>query len=300
MTDLDAQRRFFAEEIETQANLKSAALVEALAAVPRERFLAAGPWTIRTEADLQGGPRQTVDADPRRVYHNVAVAIDMKRQLFNGAPSLVAMAIDTLGLAPGKRVLHLGTGTGYYTAILAHCVGPSGHVLGLEVDADLATASRRHLVSMPWVEVRQGDGSSLDREDGQFDAMLINAGVTHPVDAWLDAMSPGGRIVLPLTATMPVMPGIGKGLLLALDRTDDTDRWPARVVTFVAIYSALGLRDDSLNGQIGQALAKNPFPGIRELRRDQHEPSATCWLHAPRFCLALGPEGTAKPPAWPI
>ena len=91
--DLAAYRRFFAEEIQTAANIRSAAVVEALAAVPRERFLPPGPWTIRSEADFGGGPRQTPDADPRHVYHNIAVAIDAARMLFNGAPSVVAMAM---------------------------------------------------------------------------------------------------------------------------------------------------------------------------------------------------------------
>ncbi len=135
MTDLTAQRRFFAEEIQVASNLQSAALVDALAAVPRERFLPPGPWTIRGEADFQSPPRLTPGADPRHVYHNVAIAIDPARVLFNGAPGLLALAIDALKLKPGDRVLHLGTGLGYYTAIMAHCVGPTGRVLGLDVDS---------------------------------------------------------------------------------------------------------------------------------------------------------------------
>ena len=57
--ELEARRRFYAEEIEAISNLKTAALVEALASVPRERFLSAGPWTVRGEADFQAPPRQT-------------------------------------------------------------------------------------------------------------------------------------------------------------------------------------------------------------------------------------------------
>ena len=134
MTDLAAQRRFYAEEIQAVANLTSSGVVEALATVARERFLPDGPWTIRSEADLQAPPRLTPDADPRHVYHNLAVAIDAPRMLFNGAPSVVAMAIDALQLSAGNRVLHIGTGLGYYTALMAHCVGPSGRVVGIEVD----------------------------------------------------------------------------------------------------------------------------------------------------------------------
>ena len=103
------ERRFFAEELETLCDLQTPALVDALATVPREQFLAAGPWTIRSETDyFTGKPRRTRDADPRRICHNVAVAIDPERQLFNGAPSVLASCIDRLSLGRGQRVLHVG------------------------------------------------------------------------------------------------------------------------------------------------------------------------------------------------
>ena len=81
---LDLQRQFFAEEIEAVARLKTPALVAALAAVPRERFLPPGPWTTLADVDIvaggfSGSPAKhvmTLDADPRRVYHNIGIAID--------------------------------------------------------------------------------------------------------------------------------------------------------------------------------------------------------------------------------
>ena len=60
----------------------------------------------------------------------------------------------------------------------------------------------------------------------------------------------------------------------------------ARVLTFVAIYSAVGLRDVALNEQIGQALQRTPFPRLRKLRLDTHAPGPTCWLHGSTFCLS--------------
>ena len=284
MTDLTAQRRFYAEEIQVTANLTSSALVEALATVARERFLPAGPWTIRGEADFQRPVRQTIDSDPRHVYHNVAVGIDPARLLFNGAPGVVAMAIDALKLQPGNRVLHLGIGLGYYTAIIASCVGPSGRVVGIEVDAELANAARENLKEVA-VDVRQGDGAGP--LDEAFDSILINAGVTHPLQTWIDALSPGGRLVFPLTATMPAMTTIGKGPMVLVSRTGSPDRLAARFIGFVAIYSALGVRDDAINTLVGQALARSPFAPVRSLRRDLHEPASSCWMHAPGFCMSL-------------
>jgi protein-L-isoaspartate(D-aspartate) O-methyltransferase len=114
MTDeLSLQRRFFADEVQAVGNIRNSLLIEALATVPRERFLRPGPWVIRGEGDFGGAVRQTMDADPRHVYHNVSVAIDSNRQLFNGAPSVVASWIDALDLQLGDRVLHVGFGLGY-------------------------------------------------------------------------------------------------------------------------------------------------------------------------------------------
>jgi protein-L-isoaspartate(D-aspartate) O-methyltransferase len=282
--DLTERRRFFAEEIQVIANLRSAAVVDALATVPRERFLRDGPWTIRGEADFQAPPRQTADADPRHVYHNVAVAIDPARMLFNGAPGLLAMALDRLALKPGSRVLHVGAGTGYYTAIAAHCVGPAGRVLGIEVDTLLAAEATVNLASMGWAEIRHGDAAADFGES--FDAVLVNAGTTHPLDSWIDALADGGRMILPLTANMPAMGPIGKGPLVLLTRTGDAEALDARLIGFVAIFSAVGLRDEALNERLGQALTTSPMPPLKRLRRDRHQVTDTCWLHGPTACFS--------------
>lgn len=92
MMDIELRRRFFAEELEAVCKLRTPALVDAFATVPRDQFLPPGPWTVLADSDLSftigSGPqrlRATPDADPARVYHNIAVAIDPERQLFNGS-----------------------------------------------------------------------------------------------------------------------------------------------------------------------------------------------------------------------
>lgn len=285
MIDLSLRRRFFAEEVEMASNLRSQALVEALASVPREKYLPPGPWTVRSEADMGGPLRHTPDADARHVYHNISIGIDPQRMLFNGAPGLVCVGIDALALTAGDRVLHVGTGTGYYTAILAHMVQSHGRVFGIEADAALAARASAMLAPFPWVSVRGGDASAPLGET--FDAVLVNAGVTHVPAHWLDALSPEGRMVVPLTASMPAGPmsAIGKGLLLHIARTVDANLFNARVLTFVAIFSAVGIRDEALNAQLGKALAANPFPRLTRLRRGPHERTDACWLHTSEFCL---------------
>jgi protein-L-isoaspartate(D-aspartate) O-methyltransferase len=315
MSELDRRRRFFAEELEAVCKLRSPRLVDAFATIAREKFLGPGPWTVMADGDFllpaaTPAPmrtRTTPDADPSRVYHNITVAIDSTRMLFNGQPGTLAVWIDALDLAPGARVLHVGAGTGYYTAVMAHCVGSSGRVAAFEVDAALAAEARANVASMPWVDVRPGDASSsvglrpaprLDHPRGDeqlFDAILINAGVTHPLAWWLDALAPGGKMILPLTGAMPAaMPGMGipgmnsisKGVVLLI--TNDGDTLAARALTMVAIYSALGLRSDDMNTRLGKALMAGPmqWAAIKKIRRDAHEPGASCWLHGDAFCIS--------------
>ncbi len=291
---LDLHRQFFAEEIEAVARLRTPALVAALAAVPRERYLPPGPWTTLGDLDIvaggvSGGPAKhvlTPDADPRRVYHNIGIAIDPARQLFNGQPSTLAAWIDALGLSAGKRVLHIGSGLGYYTAVMAHAVGASGRVVAFEVDDALAAAARQALAPYPWAELRHGDASTPI--DGSFDAILVNAGVTHPLDSWLEALAPEGKLMLPITGAMPAMGAtIGKGLAFLVTK-DAADALAARVFGFVAIYTALGIRDDALSERLGKAMMGGPqrWQTVKRLRRDAHEPADTCWLHGDRFCLS--------------
>jgi protein-L-isoaspartate(D-aspartate) O-methyltransferase len=113
----------------------------------------------------------------------------------------------------------------------------------------------------------------------------VNAGVTHPRDGWLDALATGGRLVMPVTAAIPQMGTIGKGPMICLTRSADGS-FEARTITFVAIYSALGLRDQALNEAIGKALTKGAFIPLKRLRRDPHEAGPTCWLHGPTSCLS--------------
>ena len=281
MMPLAMRRRFYAEEIEATSHIASAAVVDALATVPRERFLGPGPWTVRGENDFfQIGPFQTPDADPRHVYHNLSIALDPSRQLFNGAPGFVAMVIDRLGLRAGETVVHIGCGTGYYTALMAHCVGARGRVTALEVDPALAQQARANLADFPWVSVRADDGRELDRP---LDAIFVNAGVTHPLDGWLDALAPGGRLAVPLTISFT--PTIGKGLMLLITRGEG-DEFAARVVGFVAIYNAVGIRDEAAAQQLGGAMKRQPLPPLQRLRRDVHSPGASCWLHRDGACLS--------------
>jgi protein-L-isoaspartate(D-aspartate) O-methyltransferase len=169
---------------------------------------------------------------------------------------------------------------------MAHCVGPTGRVVALEVDPALAAQAQQNLASLPWVDARHGDGTSAPGET--FDALLVNAGVTHPLEVWLDGLAVGGRMVLPLTSAMPAMGStLGKGLVMVLTKLEAGD-FSVRVLTVVAIYSAVGVRDAELSDRLGRIMMSGPmrWQAVKRLRRDAHDELPSCWLHAERFCLS--------------
>jgi protein-L-isoaspartate(D-aspartate) O-methyltransferase len=281
MTAADT-RRFLAEEIRVSANVRSPLVIEALSMTPRERFLPPGPWIIRGTYD-SAGSRVTDDADPRHVYHDVVVAIDPSRNLFNGQPSLIARWIDELGVAPGEHVVHIGCATGYFTALLAHVVGPTGRVDAIEIDPSLAAQARVNLADTPWVTVSTGNGRADLPPDA--DVVLVHAGATHFLDVWLDALRDGGRLLVPLTLEVPGMPAsIGKGFVVLVTRNGQT--WNAKAHGMVAIYSLKDLRDDAGAGAgLGKAMMSGAIMKVGRLRRDPHDAAETCIVHGAN-CLS--------------
>ena len=272
-------RRWYAEEIRAVAHLSSDALVEAFARVPREAFLGPGPWQIARSFELDVPYRTTIDADPRHLYHNVLVAIDPARQLHNGLPSALAQWIEAAEVRPGDRVLHVGSGLGYYTAILAELAGPTGRVVGYEVDAGLAARAAAALRPWPTVQLEAGDASA---PVGPFDAMFINAGCTHPRPEWLAALAPGGRLVIPLTIHFPGLPH-GVGAMLRAERRDP--RWPVRIVSQVGIYPCSNARDPANEAELRKLAGVMASVKPTAMVVEPHERGEACLAHLPQFCL---------------
>ncbi len=287
MMTIEECRSFFAQEIRFAANLSTPGLVEAFARVPRDAFLGPGPWHLGSaegRALAAAGLAQltyvTVD-DPRDVYHNVVVSLDRAKDINNGQPSALGRWIDALALKPGERVYHLGCGVGYYTAIMAEVVGPTGQIVGLELQRDLAERARRNLARYPHARVEAGDGASFD--PGDCDAMLVNCGVTHPQPIWLDRLRNAGRLVVPFTVA--TTPTIGQGAMIRIVRADGMYR--TELVTALAICSGQTLRDAGLEPQVLNGLKTGRLLKLQSVRRDAHEPGDTCVVHGPDVCLSL-------------
>ena len=277
-------RRRYAEELRFTAKVGSRAVIDAFATVPRERFLGPGPWRILSPTAM-GEYWTTEDADPRDLYHDVLVAIDEGRRLNNGQPSLWARMYDHLQLGDGEHVVHVGAGTGYYSAILAQIVGRTGRVTAIEVDTALAARASENLArAWPQATVVAADGFAF-RPDRPADAIVVNAGVTHFAPVWLDALAAeDGRLLVPLTGAERW------GAFLMITRSPgDPCRYDASFVGRVGIISCVGGRDPAAEERLKAALAKSDFTAIRSLRRAPGEPDHTCWLAGDGWWLSTAP-----------
>jgi protein-L-isoaspartate(D-aspartate) O-methyltransferase len=179
--ELAVIRRAYAKQVLAAAEVDNSQLEQAFAQVRREDFLGPGPWAIPRWIDRYV---PTPSADPVYLYVDNVVQIIAERHLNNGQPSGHARWLASASIKPGEHVVHVGTGTGYYTAIMSHLVGPSGKVTGIELEAGLAARAKENLSSHTNVRVVEGDGTRVPFDAA--DVIYVNAGVTRPADQWLD------------------------------------------------------------------------------------------------------------------
>jgi protein-L-isoaspartate(D-aspartate) O-methyltransferase len=176
--------------------------------------------------------------------------------------------------------LDVGSGPGAVMRLMAERVGPQGRVTGIELDPELAARSRDNLAPYGQVEVMAGDGAQLTLTD--LDGLYINAGATHPLDCWLDALAPGGRLVLPLTQET------SNGLVVKITRLKNG--FGAAYVSSTGIFHCAGARDPAAAERLKEALADwehKPWRKLRSLRRDAHQAEEGCWLHGDGYCFSL-------------
>ena len=108
---------------------------------------------------LRGTSMTTPDASPAHLYADNVVSILPGKRLNNGQPSLYYRLFADAQVQAGAHVVHVGAGTGYYSAILAHLTGPAGRLTAIEYEAELAARARTNLQPLPQVEVIHGDAS---------------------------------------------------------------------------------------------------------------------------------------------
>lgn len=197
-SELAALRSRYAHEITSfardQLHLPTDRIEAAFAEVARERYLTDPPWTVFAP----GGTAEAASHDPAVLYRDVLVVLDRARGINNGQPSLHATWLSAVAPQPGEKVVQVGVGAGYYTAILAHLVGPRGGVLGLEIETDLARMAARNCSDLAQVRIEARSGFG---ELPAADLIYVSAGLVVPPLAWITALRPRGRLIFPWPPT---------------------------------------------------------------------------------------------------
>jgi len=124
--------------------------------------------------------------------------VDMDIPLGHGqvmlSPRVQARLVQDLALKKTDKVLEIGTGTGYTTALLAH---QAAQVLGFEANAELAAQASANLqkAGVNNAKVRNADGSQGAAGEGPFDAILLSGSVAQVPQNLLDQLAVGGRLI---------------------------------------------------------------------------------------------------------
>jgi len=130
-------------------------------------------------------------------YGNYPLAIGAGQTI--SQPYTVAFMLDLLGAEPGQRILDIGSGSGWTTALLGHIVGDRGAVLGLERISELVVYGKQRLAryAMPQAEIRAA-GPDLGTPGRQYDRILVSAAAERLPEELVEQLEPGGRLVIPV------------------------------------------------------------------------------------------------------
>ena len=292
--ELATIRRAYARQMLAVAGIdRDPALEAAFATVPRERYLGPPPWRIARFTGYAVIP----EADPVLAYQDVLFALSPERGVNNGSPSLHAGWLHHAGLRPGGRVVHLGAGTGYYTALLAHLVGASGHVVAVESERRLADLARSNLADLAQVTVVEGDGADWPRD--KADCIYVNFSVERPAPAWIDHLDAGGRLIFPLGVPRPEgRPGAGRhalhGAALRVERRD-ADLFSAAWLGpafFVCAEEGEGrlVGSEAEREALKAAFTRGGVEFVRSLRW-RRSPSARSWFTGSGWSLSYDEPG---------
>ncbi len=172
----------------------------------------------RVAAAFEAVPR--ADFLPRRERRRAAydgpLAIGLGQT--NSQPRTVDDMLRLLDVQPGHRVLDVGAGSGWSTALLAQLTGDAGSVRGVELEPDLASWGADNLgrAKVPWASIEPSVPGVLGLPDrAPYDRILVSAEPDHLPAALLAQLADGGRMVIPVAGRMLLVQRDGDDTLVS-------------------------------------------------------------------------------------
>jgi len=162
----------------------------------------------RVDAALAAHPRAGFLPEDQRRYALQDHPLPIGHGQTSSQPSTVARMLRMLDVPPGARVLDVGSGSGWTTALLAHLVGPTGSVLGVELEPGLAAWGAANLAAtgQGWARIVLARPDVLGMpEEGPYDRILVSAEARELPTALVDQLGPAGRMVAPVAAGLSVV-----------------------------------------------------------------------------------------------
>jgi protein-L-isoaspartate(D-aspartate) O-methyltransferase len=131
----------------------------------------------------------------------------------NSQPRTVAAMLDLLAVSPGHRVLDVGAGSGWTTALLGYLVGPRGSVVGVELEESIAAWGAENVAAydQPWVRLYPALDVLGWPAAAPYDRILGSASARSVPQELVDQLVRGGRMVIPVRAEMLVVTADGQG-----------------------------------------------------------------------------------------
>jgi protein-L-isoaspartate(D-aspartate) O-methyltransferase len=184
----EALRAALVETLRAKGSLRSPAVAEAVATVPRHLFVPG--------VSVEDAYRDRWIATKRTPEGEVVSS--------SSQPEIMVIMLEQLDVRPGQRVLEIGAGTGYNAALLARLVGPTGCVTTVDIDEDIAAAARTHLAAagVSGVRVVCADGWAGVAEGAPYDRIVLTVGAADISPAWRAQLAPGERLLLPLALSV--------------------------------------------------------------------------------------------------
>jgi protein-L-isoaspartate(D-aspartate) O-methyltransferase len=176
--DFKLQRKFMVKRLIREGRISKPEVIKAMEAIPRELFV--------------------LPENRSMAYHDTPLSIGKGQTI--SAPHMVGIMVEALDLKPGHKVLEVGAGSGYHSAIVAEIVKPAGKVYSVEIISDLVEYARDNIKNAGLnneVEIILGDGSIGLKDHAPFDRIFVACASPDIPPPLLDQLKNDGKLLIP-------------------------------------------------------------------------------------------------------